>query len=128
MAHPSEEVIQEARLRLQIRGQGSAAAERYRQLSRQFRADSELDAFGLRQCLLEMDRLAGAPAKPAGKRSLRDRLKALVTPRQVSMGVPARALRAVDAILRYQDRRQRDLEEKQSELESRISKIEGSSL
>jgi hypothetical protein len=124
MSHPSEEVIQEARLRLQMRGQGSAAAERYRRLSHEFQADSEFDSFGLRQCLLEMDRLAGAP-EPGGKGFLRRRFKVFVTPQQGAARASARALRAVEAILRRQDRRQRELEEKQIELESRIKKVEG---
>jgi hypothetical protein len=124
MSHPSEEVIQEARLRLQMRGQGSAAAERYRRLSHEFLAESEFDSFGLRQCLLEMDRFAGAP-EPDGKGFLRRRFKGFVTPQLAAMRALARALRAVEAILRRQDRRQRELEEKQIELESRIKKVEG---
>lgn len=124
MSHPSEEVIQEARWRLDLRNRGAAEFERFRKLSREFLGDSEFDSFGLRQCLLEMDRLAGTPEPSAGK-GLRDRIGALMASQQPPMRVPARALKAVDAILRHQHRRQRDLEEKLSNLESRIKRIEG---
>ena len=117
-------MIQEARLRLQMRGQGSAAAERYRRLSHEFLAESEFDSFGLRQCLIEMDHLAGAP-EPDGKGFFRRRFNGFATPPQAAMRASARALRAVEAILRRQDGCQRELEEKQIELESRIKKVEG---
>jgi hypothetical protein len=123
MSHPSEEVIQEARWRLQLRGPGAPTAERYRQLSRQFQAESEFDSFGLRQCLLEMDRLAGA-GPPGAKPGFRTRLGARIVPQLAAMGTPARAFRVIDAILRHQDRRQRELEEKLADLESRIKNIE----
>jgi hypothetical protein len=131
MAHPSEQVIQAARRQLQVRGQGPAAAARYQQLAREFQAESEFDSFGLRQCILDMAERPGGLLPPT-KPTLRGRLGAFIIRQQAkalwwilrAIRTPERALKAAEATLRYQERRQGALEERLTDLDRRVRKIE----
>ena len=108
MPHPSQELIQAARREMERRGCAAEAANRYGLLADQFKAESDFDSFGLRQCLLEIEGPAGI--LPPFPPTLRGKLGRWIIRLQArlmwwvvcALRLQAQALRAAYATMRHQ--------------------------